>query len=287
MTRLLTRTIRPIGMLCALLMMTGTAPAADRDPAKLMAAMQDAMVPTQSQLTRVAVSLYKDGAQDATRTWQALVARQRFEDGPRTAIAMMAPEAARGSAMLTAPRPEDGDIGLWLFSPSERRARQLAPLEADRHFLVTDFNYGDLGLAERRFVEPRLLGEETVDGRKTWKVEVAPADDWYYSRIITWIAQDTMLPLKREYYDRAFRLWKVVEVREAVVDDVPTVLGMRIRDVQTNSRSDWEVRAVSYDGRGVDKADLSATALGELPQQPFWQVVGYAHDGHVAAALAN
>ena len=287
MSRLLTRTNRHISLLWALLLITSAATAKDRDPAKLMAAMQDAMVPTQSQLTRVAVSLYKDGAQEATRTWQALVARQRFDDGPRTAIAMMAPETARGSAMLTAPRPDDGDVGLWLFSPSERRARQLAPLEADRHFLVTDFNYGVLGLTERRFVEPRLLGEEIIDGRKTWKVEVAPADDWYYSRIVTWIAQDTMLPLKREYYDRAFRLWKVVDVRDAIVDDVPTVLGMQIRDVQTNSRSDWEVRAVSYDGRGVDKADLSATALGELPQQPFWQVVGYNHDGHVAAALAN
>jgi len=287
MNRLLTRNNRRIGTLFALVLMAGAVTAKERDPARLMAAMQDAMVPGQSQLTRVAVSLYRDGAQAPTRTWQALVARQRFDDGPRTAIAMMAPEAARGSAMLTAPRPDDGDIGLWLFSPSERRARQLAPLQADRHFLVTDFNYGDLGLAKRRFVEPRLLGEEIIDGRKTWKVEVAPADDWYYSRIITWIAQDTMLPLKREYYDRAFRLWKVVEVRDAVVDDVPTILGMQVHDVQTNSRSDWTVRAVSYDGRGVDKADLSAAALGELPQQPFWQVVGYDHDGHVAAALAN
>ncbi|MEQ8663272.1 MAG: outer membrane lipoprotein-sorting protein, partial [Gammaproteobacteria bacterium] len=260
------RLARGASVLCLLLAAAPAAHAAEPDPAQLLAAMQKAMVPDEPRLARVRVTVYKEQAELADRTWEALVARRRFADGPRTAVTLMAPPVTRGSAVLTAPRGDDGDIGLWLFSPSDRRARALAPLDADRNFLVTDFNYDDLALTTRDFVEPQLHGEEMLDGRPTWKVEVKPADRWYYSRIVTWIGQDTLLPVRREYYDRAYRLWKVAEMRDAVIDGIPTLLEITLHDVQTDSRSIWDVRAVSYGADDLDREALSADRLGELDQ---------------------
>src|SRR5690606_4948654 len=98
----------------------------------------------------------------------------------------------------------------------------------------------------------------------------APEQDWYYSHIVTWISQETMLPVKREFFDRADRLWKVVSVHSALVDGAPTVLDIILEDVQTRSTSRWQVRAVSYDAEGLDKEDLSPDNLGQLDKQPFW-----------------
>ncbi|MGE0486065.1 MAG: outer membrane lipoprotein-sorting protein [Gammaproteobacteria bacterium] len=268
------------------LLLCGSVHAADGtpDPGELMARMHGALVPATAQLTRVQVSVEPGDGSHERRDWIALVARQRYPEGPHNAITLLSPDDAAGSALLTAPptRRAEG-IGLWLYTPTERRARELAPLEADRHFLVTDFTYDDLALSTRDFVEPTLLGTGTVDGRATWKVRVKPASDWYYSSIVTWIDEQTLLPVKREYYDRAFRLWKVIDYQSALIDGVPTVMDVRLHDVQSRSRSRWRVLAVSYDGQGIDEDDLAPLALGELAAQPFWRTVMHAGNERVAA----
>ncbi|MEX2481340.1 MAG: outer membrane lipoprotein-sorting protein [Gammaproteobacteria bacterium] len=258
-------------MLCAII---GSTSAAAPSPAQLIAQMEEALTPAQPQLARVHISVTKELTPDESLSWEALVARQRFDDGPRTAITILEPDYATGSAMLTAPRTNDKDLGLWLYTPKERRARQIAPLEPDRNLLLTDFGYADLGLAPRDLIEAELVGEEVIDGQATWKVRAAPEQDWYYSYIVTWIAQDTMLPVKREFYDRADRLWKVLSVRSLLIDSVPTVLDVTLEDVQTRSTSRWQVRAVSYDAKGLDKQDLSPDSLGQLAAQPFWKIIG-------------
>ncbi|MCB1746166.1 MAG: outer membrane lipoprotein-sorting protein [Gammaproteobacteria bacterium] len=273
------------GLGAAALLLTATAHATDAapDPGELMNRMHEALVPTTAQLTRVHVSIVPGDGSHERHDWTALVARQRFADGPHNAIALESPEDAAGSAILTAPRmqPEEG-IGLWLYAPAERRARELSPLEADRHFLLTDFTYDDLALSARDFVEPALLGEEKVAGHDTWKVRVKPDKDWYYSRIVTWIDKQSLLPIKREYYDRAFRLWKVVDYKSAMIDGVPTIMDVDLHDVQSQSRSRWQVLAVSYDS-GIAEQDFTPLALGELAGQPFWQSVLHEHDERVAA----
>lgn len=253
------------------------------DPGELMAGMHEALVPATAQVARVDVSVEPGDSNHERREWTALVARERYSDGPHTAVALLSPDDANGSALLTAPRErrEEG-IGLWLYAPSERRARELAPLEADRHFLLTDFTYDDLALSTRDFIEPALLGEEKVDGHDTWKVRVKPAKDWYYSHIVTWIDKHTLLPVKREYYDRAFRLWKVVAYHSAVIDGVPTILDAQLNDVQSRSQSRWQVRALSYQAQGIAEQDLTPETLAELTARPFWQAVLPAHGERLA-----
>lgn len=267
------------GLLLSLLIAGGSGAAATEapDPGIVLAEMQDALVPATAQISRVHVTVRENDQTDEMKSWDALVVRRRFKDGPRIAITLTGPDDARGTGILTAPRADGSGGGLWIYAPSERRTREFTPLEAERHFLLTDFSYNDLALSPLPVQEPRLLGDAHIDGRAAWKVEVRPQKDVYYSRIVTWITQDTKLPLRREYYDRADRLWKVVTFRDAIIDNVPTVLAIRLDDVQTRSLSTWQVRAVSYDSAGVDREDFSEVGLGTLAAQPFWKAVSYAY----------
>ena len=48
-----------------------------------------------------------------------------------------------------------------------------------------------------------LLGEETVDGQKCWKLESLPKDKRdVYSRKTALIRQDCLIPVRVEYYDK-------------------------------------------------------------------------------------
>jgi hypothetical protein len=136
--------------------------------------------------------------------WVAGEARKQLADGKRTLLVMLEPADVRGNTLLIA--EQDGRVNImWWYSPALRRVRALVPVEAYQRFLDTDFTYADLG-----FVSPqgkyRLLGEEDHKGKRAYTIELVPQDPWYYSRIITWVDMHSMLPLQRDFYDRAERL---------------------------------------------------------------------------------
>ncbi len=98
----------------------------------------------------------------------------------------------------------------------------------------------------------RLLRSVDDDGKPVYEIEFRPTDSWYYSRIVTQIDPDTMLPVKRNYFDRADRLWKVQTfTRMATVNDLPVPLYIEMRDVQQGSLTVIEYSNVVY------AADLS------------------------------
>jgi hypothetical protein len=200
--------------------------------------------------------------------------RQRGDDGPRSAVIIELPANVRGAAMLTAPHPEKPDLGLWLYAPEERRTVEYSPLEADRKFLMTDLNFEDLAMARRDIKPPVLLGKSQENGRAAWQVETQPSADRYFSRIVTTIDQETHLPLKREYYDRGKKLWRVITYRNEVVSGHPTVMEIALNDVQSRAESRWVVQKVAYLDDPVDPRLLKEAGLGKLIDNPMWERVG-------------
>ncbi len=75
-----------------------------------------------------------------------------------------------------------------------------------------------------------------------------PQETWYYARVVTWVAEDGGLPVKREFYDPANVLWKVERFEQvSAVDGVPTVHHRVMEDVQGKTRTEIDVSAVRYD----------------------------------------
>ena len=147
--------------LCAWLTWAHVGAAQTPEPVMLLDEMQRALIPTTAQLSRVQISMHSDQPGGAATLWTALVVRYRNATGPRSVISMVSPANIKGSAMLTAPTPDTQALSLWLYSPEEQRARTFSPLEADRHFLTTDFNFEDIAMTTRTTKPPSLLGSET------------------------------------------------------------------------------------------------------------------------------
>jgi outer membrane lipoprotein-sorting protein len=159
---------------------------------------------------------------------------------------------------------------MWIYLSALQTARGIVPVDVYGRFLGTDFTYSDLGFVSRHGTY-RFLGEETHKGVHAYKVEEVPKEQWYYSRIVTWVSADSLLPLQRNYYDRAGRLWKTTVFDQVtVVDGVPTPLQIRMLDKQQNTSTEFQVSEVHYD---VDVPDalFDPQRLAQAVTSSLWQ----------------
>jgi hypothetical protein len=93
---------------------------------------------------------------------------------------------------------------------------------------------------------------------------------YYYSRIVSWVAKDTMLPVRRDYYDVANELWKTQLYQDVtVIDGVPTVLRLRMEDKLQNTSSELRVSEVRYDTAISDEL-FDPLKLPEASKHPLW-----------------
>jgi outer membrane lipoprotein-sorting protein len=175
----------------------------------------------------------------------------------------------RGTSLLIEERKGKDDVRL-IYLPVVRRIREILPVTAYEPFMNTDFTYADLGFVDYGG-SYRLLGEEDRAGGKAYKVEFIPKNDWYYSRVIIWVSEDTQLPLQRDYYDVSGRLWKQETFEEiAVVDGIPTPFRIVMKDVQNDIQSVFAVSDVRYDV-DIPKDLFNPANLSKASESPFWE----------------
>jgi hypothetical protein len=236
------------------------------DAATIAKRMKAALEPRRPSVRTITIDVSAEQG-EATR-WIAGQARKARGDGNAIVTVMLSPEGARGIALLVHEQP-GADSAEWIYLPAVRRVRKLVPVQRHQSFMNTDFTYADFG-----FVTPsrsyRLRGTEVVDGRKTWKLEEVPHDQWYYSRILTWVAADDWLPVRREFYDPAGMLWKVEhDLESSVIDGVPTPLDVRVDEIPQGGSSELKVTGVRYD---VDVPDdlFEPSHLPETIHSPLW-----------------
>lgn len=104
------------------------------------------------------------------------------------------------------------DDDKWLYLPAMKKVRRISGSSAKKEsFMGSDFTFDDMGGRSVDEDEHKLLGEEPVDGSLCWVVESTPLDcDASYSKIISWIRQDALIPVKVEFYDRMGELLKTL-----------------------------------------------------------------------------
>jgi len=234
--------------------------------------MKEAFEPARPSLRTLAITVHNMGEDTKLIVQQA---RKQTADGKRMVMVLAEPEGLRGSADLIAEAKQAMQPPvMWIYEPFIRRVRKLITIDGYEHFLGTDFTYADLGFV-RLHKNHRLIGVEQKDGTTAYKVEEKlPAGQIYYSRVVMWVAQSTMLPLERDYYDPAGDFWKK-EVFDSVstVDGVPTVLHVQMADLLSKTSTDLNVTQIKYDVAIPDTL-FDPDHLPKLLDDPVWQAGG-------------
>jgi hypothetical protein len=133
-------------------------------------------------------------------------------------VRFLSPQDVRATATLTIENSQ-GDDDIWIYLPALKKTRRLLASNKKDSFVGTDFSYGDIigfKVAEWR---QSILREEPVDGTPCWVVESVPVtpevqDNSGYSKRVQWIAQDSFIAVKGEFFDVAGRPLKTMVAAE-------------------------------------------------------------------------
>ncbi|MGE0826186.1 MAG: outer membrane lipoprotein-sorting protein [Candidatus Binatia bacterium] len=269
--------IRVLGAaLAACLLMSAPAKALAQPPVEdIVKQMREAFTPVRPSTRKIEISMTAEGE---TIKWVAREAIKRFPDGNRMLLVMLEPQDVKGNAYVISEPKGKGSV-IWTYMPALRRVRELTGVEAYEHFLGTDFTYADLGFV-RFHPHYRFLGEEEHGGKQTYKIEeTVPKERAYYSRVITWVSKDSMLPVQRDYYDVAGALWKTELLEGETIDGVPTPIRIQMKDLQGKSSTEMRVSDVTYDAT-IPDALFDPMQLPVAANSPVWQSVAQGTMSH-------
>ena len=213
---------------------------------QIIGQMKNAMEPPKASLRRMTLTA-RDGSEETSL--DLLQARRTFPDGARSLTVVLNPEGVRGIAYLVEQRRDGTGNTEYVYMPVIRRARKLLPTESYTAFLDTDFSYGDLGLLPIE-TQNELGDETTVKGRKTYEVEstTGPVEEqWYVKRTVTFIDAETLLPIKRNFYNPANSLFKTETFVESMqVDGIPSPSLIVMQNLGTRTNSVLQTTSLSY-----------------------------------------
>lgn len=237
------------------------------DVAAILKKTKEVFEPSKPSLRKVVITLKGEG-KDVQ--WIAAQAMKKFPDGKRMVLVMLEPNDVKGTAYLGREQ-ENGSDKTSVYLPFVRRVLQIEGVEQYDRFLATDFTYFDFGFI-RVHENYRLIGEEDYRGMRAYKLEEnVPSSRSYYKKILIWISKGSLLPLQREYYDLANRLWKVETFDDvATIEGVPTPMRITMKDVQSNTSTELKLSEVQYCG-DLDNILFDPEHLGEVAAHPIWQ----------------
>ncbi len=162
------------------------------------------------------------------------------------------PGDVKGTGFLTWDYDKIGkDDDKWLYLPAMKKTRRISGSSAKKdYFMGTDFTYDDMG--ERNVDEDthKLLGEETINGHKCWKIESIPKDKRdIFSKKIIWMRQDILMPEKIDYYDRMGKLHRQMVIEKVEkIKDYWVIVKMEMSNVQTKHKT-----IIEFNNQQLDK----------------------------------
>ncbi|MDA3941646.1 MAG: outer membrane lipoprotein-sorting protein [Spirochaetia bacterium] len=110
----------------------------------------------------------------------------------------------------------------WIYMPALKRIKRITTSDADQSFLGTDFTYADMGVNDIDKATYLLLKEEKLSGIECWVIETIPIKSAGsdYSKKISWISKEMLLPVYVEMFDKNGEL-----IKKLTTDNIKQIQG--------------------------------------------------------------
>jgi outer membrane lipoprotein-sorting protein len=168
----------------------------------------------------------------------------------RQLLIFLSPADVRDTRFLTVDYEAGGkEDEQYIYVPALRKIRTIGASGGDSKtgaFLGSDFTYADIGSLDRADFEVRLLGDDTIDGRRYVKVEyeakgTAAVKKYGYGKVVRWIDAENATSRKSEFYDASGRLVKRLTINgQRLVDGKYWQFeSMEMSNLQTGGKTAW------------------------------------------------
>jgi hypothetical protein len=194
------------------------------------------------------------------RTRTMLVATKDYGKVSKHYIRFTAPASIEGTAFL-AWENEDRADDQFLYLPELGRVRRIVSTQKDRSFVNSDLTYEDLEKRKVNKDTQSILRSERYEQYECWVLESIPKtdSDSQYGKFVSWIAKDSLIPVKAEYYDKQNRLAKRFMVKRLEkIDGIWTALETEMYDLTKNHRTRMKTLEIRYNQGVADRVFTEA-----------------------------
>jgi hypothetical protein len=207
--------MRPLA-LALVLLLPGSARAADLDAAALVRRSEEVMRGTTAEMV-AAMTIERP-------RWTRTVRFRSWDDRARdrSFTRILDPAKDRGTGFLKVEQT------LWTYLPSVERTTRLPPSMLLQPWMGSDFTNDDL-VRESSLIDdyrPKLLGKRELEGHTAVGVELLPREEApvVWARIELWLDEERLAPLSTSYYDEP-EPGRYAEIRRMRYSDLRDVQG--------------------------------------------------------------
>jgi len=231
--------------LLATLAAAPSAPAADLDAATIV---RKAMARNLFGLTgtaHAAMLIHTSRGEEKTRDLDVKMMRNKA-GLQRALVSFRSPVEVAGTAFLVRERHE-GPPDQYLFLPALKKVRRIAAGQATDSFMGSDFTYLDLSplpQGSEGDVEYRKLADQDVGGQPAYVIEaIAKIPGSPYSKVITAIHREHLVPLRIEFFDQLGKSFKVLRMKKLKkVEGVLIPVELEMKNAQKKS---WTILSLN------------------------------------------
>jgi hypothetical protein len=157
-------------------------------------------------------------------------------------IKFIEPADVRGTAMLVIDYKDSPDE-MWIYLPALRKTRRIVSSEKGKSFMSSEFSNADMSSPTLTDFVNRHLEGSGSDNR--WLIESKPinentADEYGYTKKISYISMDKSQILKMEFYNFDNELFKIIEIKSIypLPDEKFIVQNMIANNLLTSRKSE-------------------------------------------------
>jgi len=130
-------------------------------------------------------------------------------------IRFLEPADVRGTAMLIVDNQNSQDE-MWIYLPALKKTRRIVSSEKGKSFMSSEFSNSDMSSPALPDFKNRHLEGSSAD--KQWIIESIPvdenkADEYGYSKKISYINPSSYQVLKMDFYNFDNELFKTIEIK--------------------------------------------------------------------------
>jgi hypothetical protein len=170
------------------------------------------------------------------------------KDGQQSSLVrFVAPADVAGTGFLVLEN-KDREDDQYLYLPAVGKVKRISGSQKNQRFMGTDMTYSDLESQNLKDASLTLLAEGRVGDKVTYVVEAVPRNESEYQKTVTYVEQDSFVPLKVEFFDKGGTLLKVMTVLAHEQRKTGWVVtDSRIENVQKKTTTRMILRALDTD----------------------------------------
>jgi hypothetical protein len=247
-----------LGLILPLLQAAGQQP----DAAQIMSKSRDLSI-TGSLSANISLRITEKGGSTRSRTIS--MTTKSYADGlEKRIIKFIEPADVRGTSMLVIDNKNSADE-MWIYLPALKKTRRIVTSEKGKSFMSSEFSNADMTSPTISDFTHKHL--EKSGNNNQWIIESTPvnedkADEYGYSKKISYINIDKSQVQKMEFYNFDNELFKIIEIKSIfpLSDGKYLVKNMVANNLNTNRKSEILFSNIS-EGVKVDDSNFTIQNL--------------------------